>query len=65
MRTKVHRHELEDMPVSLDATLEGCAALVVGERDRRDWAAWIADRHGEAGADAKLHRSFKKPLPRL
>jgi hypothetical protein len=53
------------MPVLLDAVLESYAALGGGECDRRDRAARIVNRHGEAAADAELRCFFKKSALRL
>jgi hypothetical protein len=53
---KIHRHELQDMPVLLDAALEGSAAFVGRECDRCDRPARIVNWHGEPRANAEMRR---------
>jgi hypothetical protein len=65
MHVKVHRHKLEDVPVLLDAALEGCVALVSRERDRRDRTAWIVHRHGEPAANAEVRRLVEESALRF
>ena len=56
----VHRHELEDVLVVLQAAPEDSAAFVRRERYRCDRTARIVDRHGEATADFELRRLVKQ-----
>jgi hypothetical protein len=56
MCIEVHGHELEDMPVLLDAALERCAPLVGRKRDRCNWTARIMDRHGDPVPNTELRR---------
>jgi hypothetical protein len=60
MRMKVHRHELEDMAVLLDAAPEFFTTFVGSEGDGGDRTARIVNRHREAAADPELRRLVEK-----
>ncbi len=60
VRVKVYRHELEHMPVVLNAALERRMAFVRGKRDRRDGTAGVMDRHGETTADPEVRRLIEQ-----
>ena len=60
----VHPHELKDVPVALDAALEGRAALVRSESHRCDQATGIVNRNNQATPDSELCRFVKKVVLR-
>jgi hypothetical protein len=56
MGVKVHRHELEHIPVLLNAALKFWAALVRREGDSCYWPTRVVDRDGESAANPELCR---------